>query len=92
MKKNINKNLQKTFRQSVAAIENDLRHYEGELDSKISHNEKKIAKLPGDLKAQVDDFERLVEQKFEQLEKILTLMDKSIQRIMKSRTEKGVGK
>ena len=69
-------------------LENDLSHYERELDSNISNNEQRIAELPGHLKAKIDHFERLVEQRFEQIEKILILMDKSIQRIMKSRTEK----
>ena len=92
MKEDVGANLQKTFRKAVAALESDLSYYEGELNNSISHDEELIAELPGKLEAQVNDFEMLVEQKFEQFEKILALMDKSIQRIMKSKTEKNVEK
>ena len=92
MKEDVGANLQKTFRKAVAALESDLSYYEGELNNSISKDEELIAELPGKLEAQVNDFEMLVEQKFEQFEKILALMDKSIQRIMKSKTEKNVKK
>ena len=92
MKEDVGANLQKTFRKAVAALESDLSYYEGELNNSISKDEELIAELPGKLEAQVNDFEMLVEQKFEQFEKILALMDKSIQRIMKSKTEKNVEK
>ena len=82
MKENGEKKPKKTLRESVAALEHDLRRCEEELESNISHNEEMIAELPGELQVQVDEFEGLVEQKLEQLEKILTLMDKSIQRGM----------
>ena len=78
----------KTFRESVASLESDLKRHEEELERNISHNEKMIEELPNELKAQVDEFEGVVEQKLDQLENILTLMNKSIQRIVKSRAEK----
>ena len=86
----VRRSRKKTFRESVAALESDLRRCEGELGSSISHNEKMIDEMPDELKAQVDEFEGIMEQKLDQLENILTLMDKSIQRIMKSRAEKSL--
>ena len=92
MKENGEEKPKKTFRESVSALESDLRRCEGDLESSISHNEEMIAELPNELKRQVDEFEGLVEQKLEQLEKILTLMDRSIQRIIKLKAEKSMEK